>query len=57
MCRYVLAAAEHSNRVRRNDRVLQVAFGSGFKCNSVVWQALRANHTQHVAWAPSNGGE
>ena len=55
LCRYVLAAAEHSKRVRRNDRVLQVAFGSGFKCNSVVWRALKANNTQHAAWAPSTG--
>ena len=55
MCRYVMAAAESSKRVRRNHRVLQVAFGSGFKCNSVVWLSLKANNTQHAAWASSNG--
>ena len=50
-----MAAAESSKRVRRNDTVLQVAFGSGFKCNSLVWLALKANDTQHAAWAPSSG--
>jgi len=30
-------------RLRRGDRIWQIAFGSGFKCNSAVWQCLR-NH-------------
>jgi len=28
-------------KLRRGDRVWQIAFGSGFKCNSAVWQCLR----------------
>ena len=29
---------------------LQVGFGSGFKCNSAVWKALRTINSQHDAW-------
>ena len=36
--------------VAAGDRVWQVAFGSGFKCNSAVWRALRANKVAHRAW-------
>jgi len=32
---------EAKERVKRGDRVWQIAFGSGFKCNSAVWRALR----------------
>lgn len=28
----------------------QVGFGSGFKCNSAVWTALRTINSQHTAW-------
>lgn len=28
----------------------QVGFGSGFKCNSAVWRALRTINTQHECW-------
>lgn len=38
---YELAYLEAKERVKRGDRVWQIAFGSGFKCNSVVWQAMR----------------
>lgn len=36
--------------VRRGERVWQIAFGSGFKCNSAVWRALRDVHDRHPAW-------
>nr|BAD94049.1 beta-ketoacyl-CoA synthase [Arabidopsis thaliana] len=38
---YELAYMEAKESVRRGDRVWQIAFGSGFKCNSVVWKAMR----------------
>ncbi|EFJ29634.1 hypothetical protein SELMODRAFT_91671 [Selaginella moellendorffii] len=38
---YELAYSEAKERIRRGDRVWQIAFGSGFKCNSVVWRATR----------------
>ncbi|XAR61757.1 Very-long-chain 3-oxoacyl-CoA synthase [Bertholletia excelsa] len=38
---YELAYTEAKGRMREGHRVWQIAFGSGFKCNSAVWQALR----------------
>ncbi|XVF63847.1 hypothetical protein PTKIN_Ptkin09bG0119600 [Pterospermum kingtungense] len=38
---YELAYIEAKGRMRKRNRVWQIAFGSGFKCNSAVWQALR----------------
>ena len=38
---YEMAYAEAKGRIRKGDRTWQIAFGSGFKCNSAVWKALR----------------
>ncbi|KAK1550537.1 hypothetical protein Q3G72_020591 [Acer saccharum] len=38
---YELAYIESKGRMRRGNRVWQIAFGSGFKCNSAVWEAIR----------------
>nr|WDA53418.1 3-ketoacyl-CoA synthase 2 [Erycina pusilla] len=38
---YELAYSEAKGRVKEGDRVWQIAFGSGFKCNSAVWKAMR----------------
>ncbi|XP_059664409.1 3-ketoacyl-CoA synthase 20-like [Cornus florida] len=38
---YELAYAEAKGRIKSGDRVWQIAFGSGFKCCSVVWRAIR----------------
>lgn len=37
---YELEYIERSGRMRKGDRIWQIAFGSGFKCNSAVWQSL-----------------
>ncbi|KAJ9700508.1 hypothetical protein PVL29_006023 [Vitis rotundifolia] len=38
---YELAYSEAKGRIRKGDRTWQIAFGSGFKCNSAVWRAIR----------------
>ncbi|KAL8158277.1 3-ketoacyl-CoA synthase 11-like [Apium graveolens] len=38
---YELAYSEAKGRIRKGDRTWQIAFGSGFKCNSAVWRAMR----------------
>ncbi|KAL2642407.1 hypothetical protein R1flu_009994 [Riccia fluitans] len=49
---YELAYTEAKGRVRRGDRLWQIAFGSGFKCNSAVWRALRTVKKPKISpWA------
>ncbi|KAF3793930.1 3-ketoacyl-CoA synthase 6 [Nymphaea thermarum] len=38
---YELNYIESKGRMKRGDRVWQIAFGSGFKCNSAVWKCNR----------------
>lgn len=38
---YELAYLEAKGQVKKGDRVWQIAYGSGFKCSSVIMRALR----------------
>ncbi|GJY53735.1 3-ketoacyl-CoA synthase 11-like protein [Tanacetum coccineum] len=38
---YVLAYVEAKGQVKNGDQAWQITFGSGFKCNSIVWRAIR----------------
>ncbi|KAH6797993.1 3-ketoacyl-CoA synthase 10 [Perilla frutescens var. hirtella] len=38
---YELAYLEAKSKIKKGDRVWQLALGSGLKCNSVVWKAVR----------------
>ncbi|KAK1301338.1 3-ketoacyl-CoA synthase 6 [Acorus calamus] len=42
---YELNYIESKGRMKRGDRVWQIAFGSGFKCNSAVWKCVRTIKT------------
>ncbi|MCL7035683.1 hypothetical protein MKW94_002740 [Papaver nudicaule] len=52
---YVLAYMEAKERVHMGDKVWQVGIGSGFKCNSVVWECLRpiVNELHRGPWSDS----
>ncbi|RWV92365.1 hypothetical protein GW17_00045269 [Ensete ventricosum] len=39
---YELAYSEGKGRIKKKDRIWQIAFGSGFKCNSAVWKSLKS---------------
>ncbi|KAH1130300.1 hypothetical protein J1N35_001678 [Gossypium stocksii] len=49
---YELAYTEAKGRVSSGDRVWQIAFGSGFKCNSAVWRALRPSPMNELRGNP-----
>jgi len=54
----ILGASSDSGMTPTAPRAhVQVGFGSGFKCNSAIWKALRPVRDVHPAWAhQANGG-
>ncbi|KAL1803347.1 hypothetical protein ACET3Z_031994 [Daucus carota] len=42
---YELSYIESKGRMKKGDRVWQIAFGSGFKCNSAVWRCNKTVET------------
>ncbi|XP_022008278.1 3-ketoacyl-CoA synthase 11 [Helianthus annuus] len=54
---YGLAYVEAKGRVKKGNRVWQIAFGSGFKCSSIIWRAMKIVDfddknpwTEEIAW-------
>ncbi|CAN4093750.1 unnamed protein product [Withania somnifera] len=48
---YEVAYVEAKGRVRKGNILWQIAFGSGFKCSSVIWRATRsADHNNINPW-------
>ncbi|KAJ0704745.1 putative FAE1/Type III polyketide synthase-like protein [Helianthus annuus] len=59
---YGLAYVEAKGRVKKGNRVWQIAFGSGFKCSSIIWRAMKTVDfddknpwTEEIAWFPVSG--
>ncbi|CAN6685987.1 unnamed protein product [Malus baccata var. baccata] len=48
---YELAYIEAKGRMQNGNRVWQIAFGSGFKCNSAVWEVVESvKASPHSPW-------
>lgn len=43
---YEMDYIRQNMKLLRGQRVLQLAFGSGFKCNSAVWLSLRSGKSK-----------
>jgi 3-ketoacyl-CoA synthase len=48
---YELAYIEAKGRMHKCDRVLMIAFGSGYKCNIAVWECIQPPHSADGSWA------
>ncbi|KAL4572006.1 hypothetical protein LXL04_018774 [Taraxacum kok-saghyz] len=54
---YELAYVEAKGRVKKGDRIWQMAFGSGFKCSSVIWRAMKTvDHDDKNPWTDEIAG-
>jgi 3-ketoacyl-CoA synthase len=47
----VLSYIESFKGLNRGEKVWQLSFGSGFKCNSAIWVANRKIKCVHPCWA------
>jgi hypothetical protein len=52
-CRYVLSYIEHHVGLKRGEKIWQMGFGSGFKCNSAVWRARKRIRSVSCAIVPT----
>lgn len=52
---YTLANIESFKGIKAGQKIWQLGFGSGFKCNSAVWVALKNNKEMHSAWRGYQG--
>ena len=47
---YVLAFIESYKGLKAGEKIWQLSFGSGFKCNSAIWVANRKINFMHPCW-------
>ncbi|OEL19275.1 3-ketoacyl-CoA synthase 5 [Dichanthelium oligosanthes] len=48
---YEFGYIDAKGRMRKGDRVWMIGFGSGFKCNSVVWKCIQSSSNHDGPWA------
>lgn len=48
---YEMAYLESSAKIKNGHRIWQISFGSGIKCNSLIWKALKnVGRTNRSPW-------
>ncbi|KAI3741910.1 hypothetical protein L1987_59589 [Smallanthus sonchifolius] len=54
---YELAYVEAKGRVKKGNRVWQIAYGSGFKCSSAIWRAMKTvDYDDNNPWTDEIAG-